>query len=144
MYRVAVFPFKELNFKGEDGEEFVDVALDVLYAIFLPRPYLRRDIIEDGNVRMALDISGYAEIESRIVHQYDHVGPPVSDVLLAAAHVAEYRRQVEQYRDETHVGQFPIMADHRAAHGRHQVATDKTKFRRGVTLLQRLHEPRSV
>lgn len=64
MYRIAVFPFKELDFKGEDGEEFVDVALYVFYAIFFPCPNLRRDIIVDGDVRMALDITGYVEIES--------------------------------------------------------------------------------
>ena len=36
-----VFLFKEVHLERQDGEEFVDIALDVLDAVLLPRPYLR-------------------------------------------------------------------------------------------------------
>ena len=36
---VVVFFLEEGNLEGEDGEKLVHVALDVLDAVLLPRPY---------------------------------------------------------------------------------------------------------
>ena len=43
--RVMVLALKEVLLKGKDGEEFVNVAPDVLDAVLLPCPYLRRDVV---------------------------------------------------------------------------------------------------
>ena len=44
---VVMLLLEELHFEGEDGEQLVDVALDVLDAILLPGPYLRGDVVVD-------------------------------------------------------------------------------------------------
>ena len=41
---------EEINLEGEDREELIDIATDVLDAVFLPCPDLGRDIIADGDI----------------------------------------------------------------------------------------------
>ena len=45
-----VLLFEKIHFEGQDGEEFVDITTDILDAVFLPSPDLRRDIVIDGNI----------------------------------------------------------------------------------------------
>lgn len=56
---------EEGHLKRQYREQLVDIAFDVLDAPLLPRPYLGRDVIVDGYLRMRMDILGYVEIESQ-------------------------------------------------------------------------------
>ena len=47
---VMVLLLEEIDLEGQNREELVDIAADVLDAVLLPRPYLRRDIVVDGYV----------------------------------------------------------------------------------------------
>jgi hypothetical protein len=101
---------EEIHLEGEDGEEFIDIALDVLDAIFLPRPNLGRDVIIYRDVCMRFYILGYLEVEAWIIHKDDAIGVPLSDIALTHLHIAKYRRKMDQYGDEAHIGQFLIVA----------------------------------
>ena len=82
-----MLPFEEFHLEGQDGKEFIHIALDVLDAIFLPRPDLGRDIIIDRNVCPRFYIFGYLQVKTRIIHEDDTVGLPRRDVLLTHPHV---------------------------------------------------------
>ena len=131
----------ERHLEGEDGEEFLDVAADGLDAPLLPGPYLRRDIVIDRYLRVLVDVAGYVEVETRIVDQDHHVGTPRHNVLLAPLHVAEDGAQVEQHGHEAHIGKILVVAHALATDGRHEVAAEEAKLRRGVILAQRGHQP---
>ena len=47
---------------------------------------------------------------------------------------------MQQYGDQAHIGQVAIMADTRAADGRHQVAAEETEISLVVNFLQRAHQ----
>ena len=105
-----MFLLEEIHLEGEDGEEFIDIALDVLDAIFLPRPNLGRDVIIHRDICMRFYILGYLEVEAWIIHKNNAIGVPLSDIVLTHPHIAKYRRQMKQYGDKAHIGQFLIMA----------------------------------
>ena len=71
---------------------------------------------------------GDVEVESRIIHQDNDVRLPVYNVFLAQAHVGKDDRQMDEHRDEAHVGQFAVVLDARPADGCHQVASEKPEF----------------
>src|SRR3712207_8156206 len=51
---------------------------------------------------------------------------------------------MEQHRHKAHIGQLAVMFYTSAAHGSHQVATEKTEIGRLVLSLQRAHQPRRM
>ena len=82
-----MLPLKELHLERQDREQFVHIALDVLDAIFLPRPYLWRDVIVNGTDSMCFHIFRYLQIEARVIDKNDHVRLPLRDILLTHAHI---------------------------------------------------------
>ena len=90
MYRIIMFSLIKRNLERQDGEHLVNITLDILYPVFLPGPYLGRNIIIDGNVRMRSHVLGNAEIETGIVYENDNVRPPGHNVTLTERHVTEY------------------------------------------------------
>ena len=116
---VVVLLLKERHLERQYGEHLVNVALDVLYAPLLPGPYLRRDIVVDGNVGLGMHVFGNVEVEARIVDEYNHIWLPLHNVALAHGHIAEYSAQVHQYRYESHVGKFAVVFYTLAANSRH-------------------------
>ena len=134
----------ERHLEGEDGEEFLDVTANGLDAPLLPGPYLRRDIVIDRYLRVLVDVAGYVEIEARIIDQDYYVGTPRHNVLLTPLHVAKDGAQVKQDGHKTHIGQVLVVAHAFAADGRHEVAAEEAKLRRGVILAQRGHQPAGV
>ena len=135
-----VFLLEEIHLEGEDGEEFVDIATDVLDAVFLPSPDFRGDVVIDGDVCPRFYIFGDLQVEARIVHQDDAVRLPRLDILFAELHVLQDGRKVQQHGDQAHIGQVAIMADTCAADGRHQVAAEETEVCLVVNFLQRAHQ----
>ena len=71
-----VLLLKKRDLKGQYGEAFVDILAELADAPFLPRPYLGEDVVVDGDVSVAMDKLGHAEIKSRIVYQDGDIGPP--------------------------------------------------------------------
>ena len=86
---VVVLLLEKVHLEGKNTEQLVDIALDILDAVLLPRPYLRRDIIVDfGLWRLQLmDVLGDAEVETRVVDENDDIGLPLADILLTPAHI---------------------------------------------------------
>ena len=139
MDRIVVL-FEEFYFKRQDREKLVNIAFDVLYAMFFPCPYLWRNVVVDRNIGLALHELGNVKVESRVVYEYDNVGIPTYDVLFAQTHVLKDRAQMEQYGDESHVGQFSIMLYERAAYCRHFFTSVEAKICILVQFLERLHQ----
>ena len=141
---VMVLALKELYLEGKDGEELVHIAPDIPDAVFLPCPYLGRNIVTDRYLGMAVKIGGNVEIEARIVDQYHRIGLPPYDVALATAHVAENGWQMEQDGNETHICQLAIVSDRLTSLCRHQVATEETEFCLRVALPEGTHQTRGM
>lgn len=136
----VVLLLKERSLEGKDGEQFADIALDVLDAVFFPCPYLGRYIVVNGDARLGVYELRDVEVEARIIDQYHHVGLPFRDVALAESHVPEDGPQVEQHGDEAHVRHLLVVLDACAADGSHQVAAEETELCLRVFVLERLHE----
>ena len=140
MDRVMMLLLEEVHLEGQDGEEFVDIALDVLDAVFLPRPDLRGDIVIDGYLRLGLHELGDIQVEAGVVDKDDAVGLPVEDVQLTHFHITEDGGQMEQHGDEAHIGQFAIVAHPSAADRHHQVTAEEAEVGLTVYIFQRLHQ----
>ena len=85
-----MFLFKKGTLKRQDGEEGVNVALDVAYAPFFPGPYFGRNVIENGSSgQVFLDERCYFQVEAGVVHQDNHVGPDMADKVLALRHSSQ-------------------------------------------------------
>ena len=93
---------------------------------------------------MLVDVVGNVEIEARIIDQDYYVGTPRHNVLLTPLHVAKDGAQVKQDGHKTHIGQVLVVAHALATDGRHEVAAEEAKLRRGVILAQRGHQPAGV
>ena len=91
--------------EGENGEEQIHIPTDVLDTILFPGPDLGGDVVADGNLRMAADKVGYLQVETGVVNQDDHIGFPSQDIPLAATQSTEDSTQMEQYGNESHIGQ---------------------------------------
>ena len=137
--------FKEIDLERQDGEKLVHVALDVLDAVLLPRPYLGSDVVVDRDTRAGMDVLGDAEVEAGVIHQYQSIGPPLHDVSLAEVHVGKDGAQVEQDGDEAHVGQVAVVLHRRTtARGSHQVAPKEAELRLRVFATQGRHQVRRM
>jgi hypothetical protein len=89
-------------------------------------------------------VFGYLHIESGIVDKYDHVGLPLTDVVLAETQVAQDGGKMEEYRYEPHIGQVTVMLYPCAADSSHEIAAEETEVGLGVYFFQRLHQTRGV
>ena len=132
-----MLPLEEVHLERQDGKQLVHVALDVLDAVLFPSPDLGRDIIIHRDAAVRMHVFRYRQVESRVVHQDEHVGVPLDHVALAGLHVAQYRPGMQEHGNEPHVGQVFIVAHHRPALFLHQVAAEKAELRLRVALLQR-------
>ena len=86
---VVVLLLEKVHLEGKNTEQLVDIALDILDAVLLPRPYLRRDIVVNfGLWRLQLlDVLGDAEVEARVVDENDDIGLPLTDIFLTPTHI---------------------------------------------------------
>ena len=137
---VAVLLFIVWHFERQDGEQQVDVALNVADAMFLPCPELRSNVIDDGYRAVLLDEARYLEIEAWVIDQYQHVGLPLEDVLLAMFHASKYGREVFDDRPEAHVGEVAIMLDKLRTLSCHHVSAEATEPCRRIFLLDGAHQ----
>lgn len=144
MYRVMVLLLEEGHLERQYREQLVDIALDALDAPLLPRPYLGRDVIVDGYLRMRMDIFGYVEIESWIVDEYKCIGLPLHNVALALCHIAEDGRQMHEYGYKAHICQLTIVSHTYPSDIRHLVAAEETELGCIVYTTQSSHKVRSV
>ena len=87
MNGIVMLLLEEIHLEGQDGEELVNIATDVLDAVLLPSPDLWRDVIIDGNVCPRFYILCNLQIEAGIIYQYDAVRLPGQDILLAELHI---------------------------------------------------------
>ena len=137
---IMVLLLKETHLERQDGEQMVYIALDVLDAVLLPRPNLRRDVVEHLGQPVLVHELGDVEIEARVVDQDHRVGSPLPDILLALRHVAEDGRQVEEHRDEAHIGHLAVVAHQGSSLGGHLVATEEAELGLAVGLCQFSHQ----
>ena len=131
---------EEIHLEGEDGEELIDIALDVLNAIFLPGPNLRRNIVIDRNICLHFYIFSNLQVEAWIIDKNHTIGLPFGDIELTHLHVPKNRRKVQQYGNEAHISQLTIMFDAGTTNGCHQIAAKETELCVGVNFFQRLHQ----
>ena len=89
--------FKERYLERQDGEQLIDIAFDVLDAIFLPGPDLGGDIIIDGRsvLPVLMKILGNLKVKAGIVNKDHCIGLPLHDILLAQGHIPENGAQME-------------------------------------------------
>ena len=80
------------------------------------------------------------EVEARVIHKDDHIGLPLHDILLAAAHTGQDGAQMEQHRHEAHIGQLAVVGDALPSLGLHQVATEVAEAGLGVRFCYRFHQ----
>ena len=132
---IVVFALEKLLFKGENGEEHLDVATDVADPPFLPRPNFGGDIIDGGDGQMAAYPRGDAEIETGIVHKNHRVRTTLADGGLALAQSFRQGGQMERYLHKSHKSEGGIMAQQAHTGRFHQIAaeTDKFGLRIGLT-----------
>ena len=141
---VMMFLLKEVDLERQDGEEFVDIATDVLDAILLPSPDLWSNIVIDGDVCMRFYIFRDIEVEAWIVNENDTVRMPVLDIALAHPHVPENCRKMEQHRNKAHVGEIAVMLHQGTTHRCHHIATKEAKIGLNVNFFQRPHQVRCM
>ena len=139
-----VFLLEEIDLEGEDREEFIDIATDVLDTVFLPGPDLRRDIIIDGDICPRFYIFCNLQVKARIIHENHTIGLPCTDILLTHFHITKYRWQMEQHGDKAHIGQLLIVAHAGTANGRHQVTSEESELSLFVNIFQGAHQVRCV
>ena len=140
VYGIMVFLFEEIHFERQNGEEGIYVALNGFDAMFLPCPYLRGDIIVDGDCGVLPEEASYLEVEAGIVYQYHYVGLPAEDVLLAVFHAPEYLRKMQKYGHEAHVCEVAIVLHEFCSFGFHHVAAYASELRRGILLAYGCYE----
>ena len=136
---IMMLSFIESHLKRQYRKHFFNVSPNSFDAPFFPCPYLRRDIIIDGDIGVSLQKLGNIEIETGVIDKYHHIGLPSHNILLAERHIAEYRAKMQQNGYKTHVGKLPIVLYAGASNSRHQVATKETKRCLAVIFLQRSH-----
>ena len=78
---------------------------------------------------MLLHKFGNLQVEARIIHENDYIGVPCHNVLLALVHVSKNGPQMQQYGNETHIGQFLIMFHSGSTDGAHQISSKETEIR---------------
>ena len=79
---VDIFLLEILYFKGEDDEEFVHIAAEILQTPLFPRPYLRGNIVECLDT-VLLGKAGYFKVEPCVIDENHHVGFVFEDILFA-------------------------------------------------------------
>ena len=141
---IMMLLLEEIDLEGEDREELIDIATDVLDAVFLPCPDLWRDIIVDGDICPRFYIFSNLQIKARIIHEDHTVRLPCRDILLTHLHIAEYRWQVQQYWDKAHIGELLVVAHTGASNGCHQVAAEESEVCLSVNIFQGSHQVRCV
>src|SRR5690554_7060881 len=81
MNGVVVFIFIEFLFKRKNDIHFIYIPLNVFDASFLPRPYLRRDVIM-GPKTLFFSPFCNAEIKARIIDENYGIGMKRFDIIL--------------------------------------------------------------
>ena len=94
---------------------------------------------DDKQSELSLHILSDLQVKARIVDQDHDIGLIATNVVLAETHVAQDGAQVAQHGDNPHKRHLAIMLDQRAAHGRHQVASQETEVGLRILRQQRLH-----
>ena len=89
---------------------------------------------------MTVNILGNIEVEAWIIYKNQGIGIPSEHIALAHLHVLRDSAQVQQHRDEPHIGKVAIMTHACAAHSRHQVAAKEAEIGIRVTIAERLHQ----
>ena len=89
---------------------------------------------------MLPDEAGYLEVEARIVDQYDDVGTPREDGLLALCEATQNGAQMQEYGDKAHVGQVAVVAEQGAALLLHGITPKEAELSLCIEVAQRLHE----
>ena len=109
--------------KGEDTKNLVAVLGDAMYAPFLPRPYLRRDIVDDAGIgQVLLAELGHTQVEGRIVDEYEHIGLLVQERLFGNAEITLDFVEIFQDRQEPHIRHISVIHPNVAALCTHLVA----------------------
>ena len=95
---------------------------------------------------MFMNIFGYVEVESRIVHEYDTVRLPLLNLLLALAHTSQYLGQMEHNGQDTHICQLPVVHEEILAPTlfSHKVAAVEVELSLRITGFNGLHEVGSM
>ena len=130
--------FREIGpLEGEDDEEPVDVSADRLHPPFAPRPDLRGDVIEGADA-VLFGPAGHLHVESRIVHQNQHVGGELRHVGLTLPHLPPDGPEVLQHLHDAEERGLPVVFAQilRAARRGHAVPAPEAEFRPGIGFLQ--------
>src|SRR5437868_6806288 len=131
--------FIEFHLEWQDDKHFVDVALDLLRPLFLPGPYLWRDIIHHPDP-LLFGPFGYAHIEAGIVDKHQHIWFVVENVFFTKADIAENGRQMHNDLDKPHKGKVAVVLDQRGAGCLHTVAAPAAHIGALVHLVQLLDQ----
>ena len=128
----------ESRLEWQNGVHVVDILLDALHAILLPRPHLGRDEVEHRYAAL-VGILCHLEVKRRVVDQDKRVGAVGGHALLGCLHEAQDAAQVLNHLDETHECHVAVV-NQRLTSGSvgHQVAAQKGELRLTVVLLERL------
>ena len=54
----------KLHLERQNGKHCVYIVLDVFDAVFFPCPYLRGNVVKDGDFGVQLDVLGYLQVET--------------------------------------------------------------------------------
>ena len=98
----------------------------------------------DRNTQPLMDKPGDLQIKAWIINQYHHIGSVSLDIRLTSPHIPQDCPQMQQDRDKTHIGHFPVMPNQSAAYGPHQVATQETEVHLRINLGQSGHQVRGM
>ena len=141
---VIMLLLKEVNLERKDREQFVHIALDILYTMLFPCPYLGRDVIVYRNLRVLVYILRDGEVEARIIDKDEDIRIPRHNIPLAKAHIGENRAQMHEYRNEAHICEFAIMLHALPANSRHKVTAEEAELGTAVNTLYCFHQVRRV
>ena len=87
--------FEKLHLERQNGKQFIHIPLDILDTVFFPRPYLRRDIIIDRDLRLSSQELGNIQVKTGIIHQYHYIRLPCHNILFTSFHIGKDCAQMQ-------------------------------------------------
>ena len=132
--------FEKNTFERKNGKNFVNVCTQKFYAILLPRPHFRGDVIINRYGSLGLYIFGNGEIEPGIVHKNHHIGTNLHYFLLTPCHSSENGSRMHHDTHHTHVSYIAIITKHLGSRRFHKFSAVSIETCIAVVFAQRVYE----
>ena len=114
---------EKLLLEWQHNSQAIGVPGKFLHATTMPRPYLRGDVVQHGNVPF-FSVAREPQIEPRIINRYDEVGRTIAQMHANASEQLEKIRQVTYDLEESDHRHLIRMRPQHDTRGLHTVAAE--------------------